>query len=304
MWTKANISDQSGKIIIVTGANSGIGYETALALYEAGAEVILACRNMDKAADAKKRLEAHGGKGTLEISKLNLGDLSDVKRFSDEFTRSHQQLDVLINNAGVANTGANAPDKAKTVDGYEEQFGTNFLGHFALTGFLYPVLKTTKGARVVTISSMGYLGGQIDFDNLRSENSYDAFREYRQSKLADLLLTIELDRRIKKKGDHILSIAAQPGANKTELVRHMSDKEIATVVERTGEFMDPWQGALPTLYAAVSADSLGGNLYEPDKGGQSGYPTLAVIKEPALDETVAKKLWDKAQEITGIIYPI
>jgi NAD(P)-dependent dehydrogenase (short-subunit alcohol dehydrogenase family) len=156
--------------------------------------------------------------------------------------QSHTQLDVLVNNAGVANTGENAPDRPKTADGYEEQFGINFLGHFALTGCLYPLLKATPGARIVTVSSNGYQGAHIDFDNLRSENSYDAMREYRQSKLANLMFAIELDRRIKQRGDGVLSIAAQPGANKTELVRHMTDKEIALGKERIGEFMEPWQG--------------------------------------------------------------
>jgi NAD(P)-dependent dehydrogenase (short-subunit alcohol dehydrogenase family) len=218
MWTKSNIPDQTGKTIIVTGANTGIGYETALALYEAGAHVVLACRNIDKAADAQKKLEALGGKGTLEIGQLNLSDLAQVKRFAKKFMEGHQQLHILINNAGVANTGENAPDKPKTADGYEEQFGINFLGHFALTGFLFPLLRASPGARIVTVSSNGYQSAHIDFNNLKSENSYDAMREYRQSKLANLMLAIELDRRIKKRGDKVLSIAAQPGANTTELV--------------------------------------------------------------------------------------
>jgi NAD(P)-dependent dehydrogenase (short-subunit alcohol dehydrogenase family) len=232
-----------------------------------------------------------------------LSDLNDVKEFAGRFLKSHKRLDVLINNAGVANTGENAPDRPKTADGYEEQFGINFLGHFALTGCLYPLLKATSGARLVTVSSNGYQGAQIDFDNLRSENSYDAMREYRQSKLANLMFAIELDRRIKKRGDRVLSVAAQPGANKTELVRHMTDKEIAIGKERIGEFMEPWQGALSLLYAAVSPDALGGNLYEPEEGGFRGYPTLSAIKENALDEVVATKLWNLAEEITGVGYP-
>jgi NAD(P)-dependent dehydrogenase (short-subunit alcohol dehydrogenase family) len=303
MWTKSNIPDQTGKTIIVTGANTGIGYETALALYEAGAHLVLACRSMDKAKDAQKKLEALNGKGTLEISKLNLSDLNDIKEFADNFLQNHKQLNVLINNAGVANTGENAPDNPKTVDGYEEQFGINFLGHFALTGRLYPLLKVTSGARIVTVSSNGYQGAHIDFNNLRSENSYDALREYRQSKLANLMFAIELDRRIKQGGDSVLSIAAQPGANKTELVRHMTDMEIAIGKERIGEFMEPWQGALSLLYSAVSPYALGGNLYEPDQGGYRGYPTLSTIKENALDEVTATKLWDLAEKATGVVYP-
>ncbi|MDP9078913.1 MAG: oxidoreductase [Bacteroidota bacterium] len=302
MWTKSNIPDQRGKTIIVTGANTGIGYETALALYQAGAHVVLACRNMDKAKAAQKQLEALKGKGTLEILKLNLSDLNDVRAFAAQFLQSHKQLSVLINNAGVANTGENAPDRPKTADGYEEQFGINFLGHFALTACLYPLLKATPGARIVTVSSNGYQGAHIDFDNLRSENSYNPMREYRQSKLANLMFAIELDRRIKQREDGVLSVAAQPGANKTELVRHMTDQEIATGKERIGEFMEPWQGALSLLYAAVSPDALGGNLYEPEEGGFRGYPTLSAIKENALDEAIATRLWDLAEELTGVVY--
>jgi len=151
---------------------------------------------------------------------------------------------------------------------------------------------------------MGYQGGKIDFKNLKSEISYDAMREYRQSKLADMLMAIELDRRIKAKGDQVLSIAVQPGANRTELVRHMSDEEIAIGVERIGEFMEPWQGALPSLFAAVSDDALGGNLYEPDMGGYRGYPGLATLQENARDPLVAKKLWEMAEDVTGVRYPL
>lgn len=304
MWTKENIPDQTGKTIIVTGANTGIGYETSLALYQAGGNVLLACRNMDKAHDAKKKIEAQGGKGTVEIARLNLSDLGDVKRFSDDFLRSHSQLHLLINNAGVANTGSNITDNPKTTDGYEEQFGTNFLGHFALTGYLYSILESTLGARVVTVSSNGYQSAQIDFENLKSENSYNAMREYRQSKLANLIFSIELNRRIRKTGGQVLSISAQPGANKTELVRHMTDEEIAAGVERIGEFMEPWQGALCILYAAISEEVSGGDLIEPDQNGFRGYPIRATIKENALNKTVATQLFNLAEKATGIVYPI
>jgi NAD(P)-dependent dehydrogenase (short-subunit alcohol dehydrogenase family) len=303
MWTKQNIPDQTGKIIIVTGANTGVGYETALALYEAGAHVVLACRNMDKAVHARKKMTAYNGNGTLEIAELNLGNLEAVKQFADNFVQHHSQLHVLINNAGLMNAGIKAPLEAKTAEGYEEQFGVNFLGHFALTGLLYPLLTATPGARVVTLSSMAYLRGTIDFDNLKSEQGYDAMREYAQSKLADMLLAIELDRRIKANGDHVLSIAAQPGANKTELIRHMSEEDIAAGIARVGPLMDPWQGALPSLYAAVSGEALAGNLYEPEMGGYRGYPTLATIKENALDTAVAEQLWALAEDVTGVRYP-
>ena len=299
MWTKEDIPDQTGKTILITGANTGLGFETALALYQAGAHVVLACRNLKNAEDALIKLYEPNGKGTLETGVLDLSNLSSVKQFADTFLQKHKQLDVLINNAGVA-----MPPASKTAQGYELQFGVNFLGHFALTGRLYPLLKETSNSRIITLSSNGYQGSVIDFDNLKSETGYDAIREYRQSKLANLIFSVELQRRIVAKGDKVLSIAAQPGANKTELTRHLSEAAIAAGVERLGEFMEPWQGALSSLYAAVSNEASGGNMYEPDKGGYRGYPTLATIQENALDETVAEKLWGLAEQVTGIYYPL
>ena len=299
MWTKKNIPSQTGKTVIVTGANSGIGFETALALYEAGANVILACRNPKSSEGTLVKLQELNGKGTLETGVLDLSDLSSVKKFADTFIQKHKRLDILINNAGVS-----MPPASKTTEGFELQFGVNFLGHFALTGHLYPLLKETPNSRIVTVSSNGYQTAVIDFDNLKSEVNYDPLREYRQSKLADLIFSVELHRRIIAKGDKVLSIAAQPGANKTELTRHLSEEAIAAGVKRLGEFMEPWQGALSSLYAAVSNEASGCNLYEPENGGLRGYPTLATIKENALDKTVAKKLWDLAEQITGVNYPM
>jgi len=299
MWAKQDIPDQTSKTIIVTGANTGIGFETALALYEAGAHVVLACRNLQKAEETLVKVQEQGGKGSLEAGVLDLSDLGSVKQFAAAFLQNHKQLNVLINNAGVA-----MPPASKTEEGYELQFGVNFLGHFALTGYLYPLLKVTPDSRIVTVSSNGYQSAVIDFNNLRSEVDYDPIREYRQSKLADLIFSVELNRRITIKEDNVQSIAAQPGANKTELMRHLSNEAIAAGVERLGEFMEPWQGALPSLYAAVSNEASGGNLYEPDQGGYRGYPTVTTIKENALDKTVAKKLWDFAEQVTGVHYPL
>jgi NAD(P)-dependent dehydrogenase (short-subunit alcohol dehydrogenase family) len=221
MWTKNDIPPQTGKTVIVTGANSGIGYETALALYEAGAHVVLACRSLEKAENTLSRLPLQHGKGSLETAVLDLSDLNSVKSFADTFRENHGQLNLLINNAGVA-----MPPQSKTNDGYELQFGVNFLGHFALTGHLYPLIKATPMSRIVTVTSNGYQQAVIDFDNLRSEKSYDPMREYRLSKLANLIFSIELNRRIIANGDHVVSVAAQPGANKTDLMRYLSSDEI------------------------------------------------------------------------------
>jgi NAD(P)-dependent dehydrogenase (short-subunit alcohol dehydrogenase family) len=296
MWTNKNITDQSGKTVIITGANTGIGYETAKALYEAGANVILACRDLAKAEQAIEKLSQQSSNSSLEAEILNLSNLKQVKNFADTILKKHGKLDLLINNAGVMLTPA-----SKTDDGFELQFGVNYIGHFALTGYLYPLLKQTEGARIVTLSSMAYLHGTIDFDNLRSENSYEPMREYCQSKLADILFTVELQRRIEIAGDQVLSIAAQPGANKTELSRYMTDEEYDAAVNRVGELMDPWQGALPSLYAAVEPQAIAGRLYGPDQdNGYRGYPAESAITPNGLDAEVAKKLWNFAESATGI----
>lgn len=299
MWTKKDMPDQTGKTMIVTGANTGIGFETALGLYEAGAHVVLACRNLKNAEEALVKIQAQKGKGTLETALLDLSSLVSVKQFAAAFIQKHQQLHVLINNAGVMK-----PPASKTAEGYELQFGVNFLGHFALTGYLYPLLKATAGSRVVTVSSLAYRRGTIDFDNLHSENSYDDMREYAQSKLANLLFSLELQRRLTAINGQTISLATHPGATQTELIRHMSNEEFKAALERFGTLMDAAQGALSTLYAAVSNEVVKGSFYAPDEdGGIRGFPAKATIEPNALDEAVAQQLWAFAEQATGIHYP-
>lgn len=298
MWTTKQIPSQKGRTVIVTGGNTGIGFETALALFQTGANVTIACRDKDKAEKAIIEIKNRKSTGSLEVGILDLASLTSIRQFAETFIEKHQQLHLLINNAGVA-----SPPPSKTSEGYELQFGVNFLGHFALTGLLYPLLQSTQGSRIVTLSSNGYQSAVIDFDNLRSEKDYNPLREYRQSKLANLIFSIELDRRIKAKGHEVLSIAAQPGANNTELTRHLSDEDIVIGKQRLGAFMEPWQGALSSLYAAVSDEVTGGNMYEPHDAGLRGYPTLATIQENATNKMVGNKLWETAQAITGITYP-
>ena len=299
MWTTKNIPDQTGKTIIVTGGNAGIGYETVKALYQAGALVIMACRDLDRAQKATDNIKALGGKGQLETAELNLEDLHSIKKFAQQFTHTHSKLDVLINNAGVM-----IPPLSHTPDGFEQQFGVNFIGHFALTGSLYLLLKATQGSRIVNVSSMAYLRGAIDFTNLKAERDYDAMREYSQSKLANILFALELQRRIVANGDAVLSLSAQPGANKTELARHMNQDAYKAAVERVGELMEPWQGALPSLYAATASDAKAGVIYSPDQdGGYRGYPAPFPLTPNALDETTAARLYDFAVDVTGIQFP-
>lgn len=298
MWTKKDMPDQSGRTAIVTGSNAGVGFETALALYEYGARVILACRNLKSAEEAIANMKQHNGPGSLEAAWLDLSSLQSVRQFAEKFGKEYKRLDLLINNAGVM-----IPPASKTVEGFELQFGVNFLGHFALSGYLYPLLNDTTGSRIVTVSSLAYLRGVIDFDNLKSEKSYDPMRDYAQSKLANLLFALEFQRRIIAAHAQTTSIAAQPGANNTELSRHMNRDAFAAAVERVGVLMEPWQGALPSLYAAVSPDAKGGKLYSPDQdGGYRGYPAEAVIAPHALDENGARKLWEFAEGVTGVRY--
>lgn len=299
MWTKQNISDQTGKTVIVTGANSGIGFETALAFYEAGARVVLACRNPDHAEQALIQLKQGPKPGTLETELLDLASLDSIRKFADWFRQHHAHLDVLVNNAGVM-----LPPARKTAEGFEWQFGVNFIGHFALTGLLYPQLKATSQARIVTVTSLAYQHGTIDFDNLKLEKPYDAGREYNQSKLANLLFAVELQRRINAAGDSIRSVAAHPGVSKTELSRHMTPNAYASALEQFGDLMEPWQGALPSLYAAVADRALGGGFYGPDQdGGLRGFPGQTAILPVALDESVAQRLWRLAEQVTGISFP-
>lgn len=286
---------QTGKTVLVTGANTGIGFETALAFYQKGAHVVLACRSEDNARQAAARILEQVGTGSLELDVLDLASLEAVKTFAIRFIQTHPTLDILVNNAGVM-----VPPASKTAEGFELQFGVNHLGHFALTGHLFSLLKATRGSRVVTVSSMAYVRGGIDFGNLRSEKNYDAMREYAQSKLANILFSLELQRRIDAAGDHVLSVAAQPGANKTDLSRHMGAEDYSAALQRVGDLMEPWQGALPSLYAATMADVRGSELYSPDKdGGYRGYPARLAILPHAQDEALAKKLWQFSEEVTG-----
>ena len=299
MWTKENIPYQTGKTVIVTGANAGIGYETALALYEKGAKVILACRDLNKANAAAKAIQGVESEGSVEVLHLDLSDLTSVKKAAETFKNNHQQLDLLINNAGVM-----VPPASKTVQGFELQFGTNVLGHYAFTGYLYPLLKATPQSRIVTVSSLVYRLGNIDYGNLKLEKDYDPNREYAQSKLGNLLFTNELQRRIEKSGDSVLSVSSHPGITQTELARYITKEQFDNMIEVYGELMPTAQGALPSLYAATNPDIIGADFIGPDgDGGLRGYPAKEEILPLALDEAEAKKLWAFAEEVTGVMYP-
>jgi len=299
MWTKENIPDQRRKTAIVTGANTGIGYETALALYQRGAHVVVASRDATKAQQAIDNMKVSGGKGSLEIGVLNLASLKAIQAFADDFKRNHRKLDLLINTAGVM-----MPTASKTDEGFELQFGVNFIGHFVLTAHLFPLLLASKKGRIVTVGSgASTLVREIDFDNLRLEKPYDANREYAVSKLAGLQFVFELDRRLKARDASLIATAAHPGVVYTDLQRHIPEDVLKKAFQQFDTVSKPWQGALPSLFAATADGVGGGDYYGPDGAHEhSGYPALSKLLTGAeRDEKQAKKLWAYAERETGMM---
>ncbi len=288
------MTNPTNKIAIVTGANTGLGYETALELYRQGMDVIIASRNMDKGQDAVERILAlvpdAGAK--IECAPMNLSSLEGVKAFADWVNSRHNRLDVLVNNAGIM-----VPPAGLTDDGYESQFGVNFVAHFALTGHLYALLKGTAGARVVTLSSIAHRGEAIDFGNFALQKPYDQWREYGQSKLANLIFALEFDRRLRARASPLLSLAAHPGISQTELTRSVDH------VPDDLEFMSAADGAAPTVTAATLPTAQGGQYYGPDGPNEtSGKPALASVDASAQDLAINARLWDWAQRATGVHY--
>ncbi len=293
-WRPGDIPDLTGKIAIVTGANSGIGYAAARALARKQATVILACRNREKGSAAVRQIAQEYPESKAEFLQLDLSDLASVQRFTGEFTSRYDRLDILINNAGIMR-----PPFGKTVDGFELQFGVNHLGHFALTGRLLNRLTSTSRARVVTVSSWGHHLGVIDFDDLNAEKNYDPGRAYAQSKLANLLFTYELQRRLEGAGVDTLAAAAHPGWTATNLPVHWRMIRIFTpLIGQT-----PEMGALPTLYAAVGPDVKGGEFFGPRSWlGLRGYPIKARSSDRSYDTEVAARLWTVSEMQTGVHY--
>lgn len=292
-WTAKNIPDLTGKVAIVTGANSGLGYETARALAHKNATVILACRNKDKGEAAIRQIEQEYPEAKAKFMCLDLSDLTSVRCFADKFTRRYHRLDLLINNAGIM-----AIPFGKTVDGFEIQFGTNHLGHFALTGLLLGLIVCTPKARVVTASSMMHLFGKMDFSNLNGEKYYHRQGAYAQSKLANLLFTYELQRRFECAGVDTLAAAAHPGWTETNLQVHW--KVLWMFNSLAGQ--KPRMGALPTLYAATAPDVRGGDYYGPRGLQVWGYPTRVRSNGRSHDRDVAARLWTVSEELTGVRY--
>ena len=300
-WTEESIPDQSGKAFLVTGANSGLGWDTARALAQNGAHVLVGARSAGKARDAIARIEAMGPSGSLEPLVVELADLDSVTAAADQVLAEQPRLDGLINNAGIMMT-----PYGTTAQGFEQQFGVNHLAHFALTGRLMPMLLATDGSRVVSLSSSGHRPGRIDFDDLQSQRAYSPQRAYFQSKLANLLFTSELQRRLETAGASTIAVAAHPGVSNTNLGHENAGGFLGNLMQLARPVLhlltqSATMGALPSLRAATDPDVRGDQYYGPDGFGQSrGHPVLVDRSDRAQDTRTAGRLWEISEDLTGV----
>ncbi len=288
-----------GKTAIITGANSGIGLETASTFAEQGASVIMAVRNLEKGYMARDLIIADYRHADIDVMELDLADLDSIRFFTESYREKYTTLDLLINNAGVM-----TPPYSKTKDGFELQFGSNHLGHFALTGLLLPLLTSTPESRVVTVSSLAHKGADIFFDNLDGSNGYKAMKFYGQSKLANLMFAQELDKRLKQHDKSTMSIACHPGISATNLFKIGSKDAPDFLKGLLYKFLQPPDmGALPTIFAATSLSIEGGEYIGPDgKGSRKGYPAIDSPHPAAENKAVASKLWDVSEQLTGVTF--
>lgn len=302
-WSTLDMPSQEGRIILVTGGSSGMGYEDALALAGAGAEVIIAARDPERAAQAIARIRQAVPDAKVQFEPLDLADLSSVRDLAQRLNQRLPRLDVLINNAAVM-----APPKRGTsADGFEMQLATNYLGHFALTGLLVPLLRQSQDARVVSLSSIAAHRGAMNFDDLQFEQAYQPYAAYAQSKLAILHWAFALQRRSEAEGWGIRSMAAHPGVAVTELIARgpgLSSEFGQRWAEDRDKYHSAAQGALPTLYAATASEAVGGAYYGPvgdeEKRGPLG---LAKVPTAATQATDAERLWTLSERLTGVSYP-
>ena len=303
-WTAEDMPDLKDQTIVVTGGNSGIGLEAARQFARKSARVVLACRDLTKAKTAAAEIERDAPGATVEPMRLDLASLDSVRRFVAELTTAHRQLHVLCNNAGVM-----AIPYARTADGFEMQFGTNHLGHFALTGLLLERLLATPGARVVSVSSGAHRMGKIRFEDLQWETGYGKWRAYGQSKLANLLFTFELQRRLEAAKAAVIGVACHPGYAATNLqavgprLQGSSFLEGLMQVGNSLFAQSAAMGALPTMYAATAKQVRGGEYFGPDSIGELwGHPKAVECSSAARDREVASRLWKVSEELTGVTY--
>ena len=301
-WTTEQIPDQHERLAIVTGANSGIGFVAARELARAGARVVLACRNVEKADAAAREITASVPGASVSVEALDLGSLASVRAFADRFAQTGDRIDLLVNNAGVM-----APPRRTTADGFELQFGTNHLGHFALTALLIGRMKDRGDARVVIVSSSAHRTGKMNFDDLQGERHYGRWSAYGQSKLSNLLFMGELDRRLRAAKSNIRSVAAHPGYAATNLQTAAAPRYEAFVMSIGNHILaqSAAMGALPTLYAATNPDVESGAYIGP--GGlfeMRGYPTDVPRTAAARDEAAAARLWSMSEDLTGVRFDV
>lgn len=300
-WNTTDIPDQTGRVAIITGANTGLGLETAKALAAHGAHVVLAVRNTEKGKAAADAITAAHSNADVTLQPLDLSSLESVRRASDELKSRYDKIDLLINNAGVMWT-----EKSTTADGFELQFGTNHLGHYAFTGLLLDHLLPVEGSRVVTVSSIGHrIRAGIHFDDLQWERDYNRVAAYGQSKLANLLFTYELQRRLHAAGAETVALAAHPGASGTELMRHITFGPEALSAAALKLAQSPAMGALPSLRAATDPTAVGGQYYGPSGFGEfRGYPKVVKSTRQSHDQALQQRLWSVSGELTGVSFPV
>jgi len=302
-WTAADVPDQTGRVAIITGSNTGIGFGAAAVLAAKGAHTVLAVRNVDKGNDAAARIKAASPEATVTVQKLDLTSLDDIRSAAAELRTQFPRIDLLINNAGVMYT-----DKSSTKDGFELQFGTNHLGHFALTGELLANLLPVPGSRVVTVSSVGHrIRAKIHFDDLNLDNNYNRVVAYGQSKLANLLFTYELARRLAAKGAPTIATAAHPGAADTDLLRNMPGgiRQVSQFFWSAFVAQSADMGAEPTLRAATDPSVQNAQYFGPGGfGEQKGHPKVVASSAQSHDEAIQRRLWTVSEELTGVTYPV
>ncbi len=299
-WTLEQIPSLEGKIIIVTGGNSGLGYESVRAFAQKGARVVLACRNLEKGEKAKDEIFRSTSKGIIDVMKIDLMSLDSVRNFASAFKEKFERLDVLMNNAGIM-----ATPNFKTSDGFEAQLGTNHLGHFALTGLLLNQLKASPGSRVVNVSSLAHNSGKMNFDDLMFEKGrkFKTMQAYGQSKLANLLFTYELQRYFEKNNINSISIAAHPGGSNTRLASHFEESGFMKMVSKIarGAMQSAAKGALPQIRAAVDPGVKGGEYYGPGGFMQVfGFPVLVKSNAASYNIEDAQNLWNVSAQLTGV----
>lgn len=299
-WKTSDIPQRNSGLAVITGSTEGVGYEDALALSSSGWNVVMMGRDAQKGAESIAKIHQINPKAKVSFEKIDLADLSSIKAFASRMNSKGQAINLLINNAGVMTP----PKRLETADGFELQFGTNHIGHFALTTQLLPLLQKSPAARVVTVSSVANRAGAINFDDLQSKSSYNPMKAYSQSKLANLMFALELQRQSEKHGWGITSMAAHPGVSRTKLLITGAGRWSGPGIMRTFLpflFQPPAQGALPTLYAATSPDATGGVYYGPNKMGETrGFPSIAKIPTQAKDLKAAVKLWEISQELAKV----